>query len=143
MPTLAETDDEIARCFDVMVELRPHLQRAAFVSQVRNMQAEGFRLAYLEENAEVACVAGFRIATNLAFGRHLYIDDLVTAERARSRGLGDIMLAWLRALAVDQGCRVLNLDSGTQRQQAHKFYFRHGLVIAAFHFYQPLPEGTA
>jgi len=38
----AKTDEEISRCFDVMVELRPHLERDNFVKTVRAMEVEGF-----------------------------------------------------------------------------------------------------
>ena len=30
------------------------------------------------------------------------------------------------------------LDSGTHRTQAHKFYFREGLVLNSFHFAKAL-----
>ncbi|MBD0336919.1 MAG: GNAT family N-acetyltransferase, partial [Cyanobacteria bacterium Co-bin13] len=30
------------------------------------------------------------------------------------------------------------LDSGVHRAEAHRFYFREGLVITSFHFAKPL-----
>lgn len=140
MPQIAETDSEIAGCFDVMAELRPHLERDGFVPLVRQMQSEGYRLAYLAHAGEVVTVAGFRISTNLHMGRHLYVDDLVTAAHARSGGHGEAMLAWLRQQAVDTGCHWFDLDSGTQRHAAHRFYFRHGFSIASYHFSVPLGQ---
>jgi hypothetical protein len=47
----------------------------------------------------------------------------------------------MEALARSAGCAKLNLDSGTQRQQAHKFYFREGMVVTSFHFAKPLSGG--
>jgi GNAT superfamily N-acetyltransferase len=138
MPKQAITDEEIERCFPVMAQLRPALERQGFVTLVRRMEQEGFRLAYLEEDGEVVAVAGYRIYTNLALGKHLYVDDLVAAESRRSRGHGRALLDWLRAQARASGCRVLHLDSGTQRRGAHKFYFREGLLITSFHFAEEL-----
>jgi hypothetical protein len=43
-------------------------------------------------------------------------------------------------VAVERGCDTFALDSGTQRQQAHKFYFREGLTIPAFHFSKSLKK---
>jgi GNAT superfamily N-acetyltransferase len=140
MPKLAETEREIAACFDVLVQLRPQLQRATFPQLVRQMAGEGYQLAYSEHAGRVVTVAGFRIATNLALGRNLYVDDLVTAAAARSGGHGAAMLDWLRRLARDQGCRYLHLDSGVQRHQAHRFYFRHGFHIAYYHFCERLDQ---
>ena len=52
----------------------------------------------------------------------------------RSRGYGKAMLDWLKAQARQLGCERLQLDSGTQRQDAHAFYLREGLRIECFHF---------
>ena len=138
MPRLAATDREIERCFDVMSELREHLKREEFVGLIRHMMAEGFQMAYLEVNGAVACVAGFRISTNLFLGKNLYVDDLIASESVRSTGCGRIMMEWLRETARAQGCVGLHLDSGTQRGQTHKFYFLENMTIMAYHFLELL-----
>lgn len=138
MPEIARTDAEIARCFDVMAELRPHLERATFVDRVREMEPAGYRLAWLEHEGAVVVVAGYRIATNLHLGRHLYLEDLVTAATARSAGHGERMLAWLLGQARTAGCGWFELDSGVQRSGAHRFYFRHGFSIAGYRFRRAL-----
>jgi len=134
MPRQAKTDKEIEKCFSVMQELRPHLEKETFLTTVRRMEEEGYKLAYLEKNNEVVAVAGYRIFTSLFMGKNLYIDDLVTTENQRSEGNGEKLLLWLRSTAKEKDCEVLHLDSGTQRQDAHKFYFRQGLSIASYHF---------
>lgn len=138
MPQQAITDEEIEKCFNVMVELRPHLVRNEFLPTVRQMEAQGFRLAFMEEQGRVVATAGYRINTNLFMGKHLYVDDLVTAETVRSKGYGEQMVNWLREEAIKSGCNVLHLDSGTQRGEAHKFYFRQGFKIASYHFSEQL-----
>jgi GNAT superfamily N-acetyltransferase len=130
----AESDAEIAACYEVMAELRPHVPREAFVPTVRAMQKDGLRLACVREGGRVVAVAGYRISTNLFCGRHLYVDDLVTADSERSKGHGKALLAWLRALAVEEDCDEFHLDSGVQRKRAHQFYLREGLELAAYHF---------
>ena len=142
MPQQAITDAEVQSCFPVMQELRPHLIKDAFLNTIRHMETEGFRLAYIKDDNEVVAAAGFRIYTNLVVGKHLYVDDLITAEKHRSKGYGEQMIAWLRNLAKDQGCRYFHLDSGTHRDQAHKFYFRQGLVIKSYHFAEVLESGA-
>ncbi len=140
MPKRAITDQQIEDCFDVLAELRPHLVQGEFLATVRAMECEGYKLAYIEDTERVVAVAGFRINTNLFMGKHLYVDDLVTTQSARSQGYGGQLLAWLRYEANEQGCKVLHLDSGTHRAQAHKFYFEQGFTIASFHFSQQLIE---
>ncbi len=136
---LATTDTDIARCFDVMQQLRPHLAPDVFLAQAKRQQAqENWHLAYIEERGAVAAVAGFRFLECFSSGRTLYIDDLVTDAARRSSGHGEILLTWLENHARASGCQTLSLDSGTQRTGAHKFYFRLGLPITSFHFARKL-----
>jgi GNAT superfamily N-acetyltransferase len=135
---LAQTDSDIARCFPVMAQLRPHLIASEFVVRVRRMQQEGFHLASLQDNAAVRAVAGYRYQDKLFSGRNLYVDDLVTDAAERSHGHGAALLAWLLAEARAHECAQLELDSGVQRFDAHRFYFRERLHISSYHFVVPL-----
>ena len=138
MPQRAQTDAEIEACFDVMAELRPHLKKNQFLSNVRNMESEGFRLIYIATDNKVVAAAGYRICSNLFMGKHLYVDDLVTANANRSSGYGKRMIEWLRDEAKRSSCKFVHLDSGTHRGRAHKFYFQEGFTIASYHFSQEL-----
>ncbi|GAB4203008.1 MAG: GNAT family N-acetyltransferase [Roseiflexaceae bacterium] len=139
---LVETDEEIAACYPVMVQLRPHLSEQAFLEQVQRQMRDGFLLAALEEDGQVRAAAGFRVIEMLSRGRHVYVDDLVTDAVVRSTGHGHALMDWLKDYARAQGCTRLHLDSGTQRTDAHRFYFRERLHIAAFHFAVAIePEG--
>lgn len=131
---LATTDEDIAACAPVMRELRPELDPAAFVPRVRRLQQAGYHLARLAEDGRPVAVAGFRMGENLAWGHFLYVDDLVTAASARSRGYGKALLQWLADFARRHGCSQMHLDSGTHRKDAHRFYLREGMTLASFHF---------
>lgn len=131
---LAETDAEILRCFPVIAELRPHLVEAEFVERIRRQQREsGYLLAFVED-AGVKSVAGFRISEFLAWGKILYVDDLVSTSAARSKGHGKLLLDWLVVRARAAGCAQFHLDSGVQRFDAHRFYLRERMIISAHHF---------
>ena len=133
------SDAEIVSTFATLRELRPHLQPAEFLATIRRMQkTDGFRLAAVVEGEARPCVAGFRLGENLSRGKFLYVDDLVTAEAARSRGHGKAMLAWLEDRARQAGCAALSLDSGVQRFAAHRFYLRERLDIVCHHFMKAL-----
>ena len=131
---LAETEADIARCYPVMVELRPHLSASEFASRVRKQQAKDFQLAYLEEAGEVRAVAGFRYLETLAWGKILYVDDLVAAPAQRSRGHGGQLFDWLVAQAKQNNCDEFHLDSGVQRFGAHRFYLTRRMDIICHHF---------
>ena len=135
---IAESDQEILACYPAMRELRPHIAQADFVARIRGQEQAGYRLAYLRTDAEVVALAGFRVSENLAWGRFLYVDDLVTLVACRSQGFGKALLDWMRAHALAQGCRQLHLDSGMQRVDAHRFYDREGMARAGYHFAEDL-----
>ena len=131
---LAKSDADIERCFSVMVQLRSHLTPDVFVEQVKRQTKDGYMLAFVEEDNAVKAVAGFRIMEMLLHGRFLYVDELVTDSRDRSRGHGALLFTWLVRFAEQNNCKRLDLDSGVQRDGAHRFYFQQGMHISAYHF---------
>lgn len=131
---LAVDDQEILSCYDVMAELRPHIKRADFVSRVRHQHKDsGYQLACLKAG-DVKAVGGFRVSECLAWGKFLYVDDLVARSDDRSKGYGGILFDWLVAYAREAGCDEFHLDSGVQRFAAHRFYLNKRMAIEAHHF---------
>ena len=132
--SLAADDQEIQSCYAVMAELRPHVAREEFLQRVRRqMEAAGYGLAYLTDG-EVKAVAGFRVSECLAWGKFLYVDDLVSKDGERSKGYGGELFDWLVGHAREQGCDQFHLDSGVQRFAAHRFYLNRRMSIEAHHF---------
>lgn len=126
-----------------LLELRPRWATpAALAARIDEQRTSGYRVAgsFAAGEADAAAVAGFRVGESLHMGRHLYVDDLVTRAALRGRGHADAVMAWVEALAREEGCGWLHLDSGVQeeRADAHRFYFRHGMRIASYHFSRPL-----
>lgn len=131
-------DGQIDSCYHVIKQLRPALSADVFRQRVQEQRTQGYRLAYLEASGQVVSVAGFRVLRCLAWGKFLYVDDLVTDVIHRSKGHGKALLAWLRDEARRTGCDQLHLDSGVQRKDAHRFYEREGMDRNAFHFAEQL-----
>lgn len=127
-------DADIMACYPVMAQLRPHIEAAEFLPRILAQMEDGYRLAALVRDDRVSAVAGFRLGHNLAWGRFLYVDDLVTDSEQRSSGLGRALLEWLGNQAREHGCGQLHLDSGLQRTDAHRFYQRQGMSISSHHF---------
>ncbi len=127
----------LARAEVVHRQLRPQLPEA-YAAKMQRVFDDGARMSIATTEREVVGVAVFRIHENTFDGVQMYVDDLVTDESQRSRGIGKALLRHLEDAARGAGCAKLNLDSGTQRQQAHRFYFREGMVVTSFHFAKPL-----
>lgn len=134
--TIREIADEagLRAVWPVMAQLRPHLDEAGFLALCRIQCDEGFRVVAAFDGGACTAVAGFRIQHYLHRGKNLYVDDLVSDQAVRGRGHGKALLDWLKAEARCQGCGNLHLDSGTQRHEAHAFYFAQGLRATSLHF---------
>ena len=117
-----------------MHQLRPHLGLQQFTHQVELQCKSGYTLIGHTDNGVVDGVAGFIVGHKLAWGKHVYIDDLVVDSEVQSRGIGKCLLDWIIDFAEQEGCQQIHLDSGVQRFDAHRFYLREHFSIASHHF---------
>ena len=131
---LATSEEDIRGCYPVMNQLRINYSEASFIKQVQKQIPGGYQLAFLELNGNVHAVAGFRYLENLAWGKFLYIDDLVSGEEVRGQGFAGKLMDWLIEQARTLRCKQVHLDSGVQRFNAHRFYFSKEMKITSHHF---------
>ncbi|RKQ86681.1 acetyltransferase (GNAT) family protein [Solirubrobacter pauli] len=120
-----------------LIELRTHFESVeALTARIDLQRANGYRIAASLNGDEAAAVAGFRVLETTFAGRMLYVDDLVALPRYRRRGHADAVMTWVLEEAGRLGCDQLHLDSGVglDREDAHRFYFNHGMRIASYHF---------
>ena len=127
----------LLRAQPVHAQLRPDLP-VDYLRRMKEVFASGAEMAAAVDGGEVAGLAVFRVLEKTFTGRELYCDDLVTDARRRSTGVGHALIAYMERVGRERDCDVLALDSGTHRQQAHKFYFREQMPITAFHFSKKL-----
>lgn len=125
--------DWLARTERVHRQLRPDLP-GDYVARMTRIFEAGAEMCVAIAGAEVVAVAVFRSFENTHHGKRFYVDDLVTDEAHRSSGAGHALLGFLEQLARARGGRSIDLDSGTHRTRAHRFYFREGYVIPSFVF---------
>ena len=127
-------DEKLLRSAErVHRQLRTALQ-ADYVGRMREVLAGGAEMAVALVAGEVAGITVFRVLEKTHSGRDLYCDDLVTDETKRSTGVGHALMQYMEGICRERSCDTFSLDSGAQRQQAHKFYFREGMTITSFHF---------
>ncbi len=121
-----EDETEVAASFAVMVELRRDLTQEQFTMRVREQALEGYELAGGFVDGRLVTLAGYRISTTMVRGRHLFVDDLVTAQAEQGKGWGRQMIAWLAREAVARGVEKVYLDS---RASARGFYEKVGFTM--------------
>lgn len=118
-------------------QLRPALD-ADYPAQIERMIPDGARLVQLVDDEAVRAIGLWRVFETSYCGRRLEIEDLVSDEAFRSRGYGASLINWFEGRARAFNCSTLTLISATHRTRAHRFYFRQGFEITAFHFVKSL-----
>jgi GNAT superfamily N-acetyltransferase len=132
-------EGETHRAAPALLELRPSAgPLKALTSRVDRQRGGGYRLvgAFDDGQEEAAAVIGFKITENLVWGRHLYIEDVVTRASGRGRGHAPALMSWVIDEARHSSCGQVHLNSGVgaDRAGAHRFYFNSGMRISAYHF---------
>lgn len=130
----AVIDEPLLRSAEgVHLQLRPQLA-GRYLERMRQVLGSGAEMGVAVVDGAVAGLTVFRVIEKTHSGRELYCDDLVTDEGRRSTGVGHALMQYMERVCRERGCDTFALDSGCQRQQAHRFYFREGMVIPSFHF---------
>lgn len=132
------TESDFDGVFPLLQQLWP--AKALNPEKLRHL----FRDAILSESRALLCarlggrMVGFGSVT---FKAHLWyggliawVDELVVDHECRNRGIGRKLLDRLAALALDKGCRAMELDSAFYRTEAHAFYEKLGFEKRAFLF---------
>lgn len=143
---LAQSDQDILDCWDVVKELRPHLLHPQqYLEQVKEMMREDYRMIYVcvqeEGVSKAVSFAGFRNMQMLYTGKIIYIDDLGTLSDYRGHGYAGQLLEYIFRLARDTGKTSVHLDSGYHRNTAHRLYLQKGFILNSHHFTKQLQEG--
>ena len=127
----------LARAENVHRQLRQRLP-ANYVERLQRVFGFGARMTVATEGEEVRGLAVWRCFEDTHDGVKFYVDDLVTDEPHRSRGVGRALIELLSERAKASGATHLVLDVGVQRHRSHAFCFREGFSIISHNFKKPL-----
>ncbi len=62
------------------------------------------------------------------------IQEMIVAEKFRSKGVGKLLIAELITIAKSKGINQLEVTSSKKREHAHRFYMREGFAQSHFKF---------
>jgi len=132
---------DLERSFPVMKELRPHLSFIEYKEIYQQAHlSNGYQIVAVEDGDQIIAVMGYRFISDFVRGKHLYIDDLVSTESARSKGLGSELLKFAENIAQISHCQVLRLCTGIENEGGVKFYDRNGWTKRAFAYTKKLTK---
>ncbi|MBH9964913.1 GNAT family N-acetyltransferase [Bacillus enclensis] len=114
--------NEWIEAFPIMRQLRTDLTEETYLELLKEMREDGYRLFGCYHEQHIVSLAGVSLRTNLYNNRHVFIYDLVTDSAHRSSGLGEKLLEFIHQWAKMNGAEYAALESGIQRNAAHRFY---------------------
>ncbi|MED3802286.1 GNAT family N-acetyltransferase [Lysinibacillus xylanilyticus] len=116
------SQQEWMEAYPVMAQLRTKLTLEKYLLLLKEMTRDGYLLFALYENMQIVAVAGLSWRVNFYSESHIFVYDLVTDEKYRSRGYGEKLLHYLHQWGKENGAHYIALESGIQRTSAHRFY---------------------
>lgn len=135
MIKIARTKADLERCYQLLRELRQNLNQTDFFSIYDLAHSDdSYEIVYYEEAGAVLALMGYRKLHDFVHGTHFYVDDLVTTEANRSRGLGAKLLIHLESIAKEQGINSLRLCAALENERGRKFYELNGWMARSVAF---------
>ncbi|GAC1420936.1 MAG: GNAT family N-acetyltransferase [Flavisolibacter sp.] len=130
----ATTKEDFIKCWEVVRELRPHLDLERYLTYMLYMLDEHYKIIFIESQGTAVSFCGYRTITRLQRGRSLYIDDLATLPQARGQGHATRLLDSVIQLAKREELHSIHLDCSYNRHTAHKLYINRGFKISGHYF---------
>ena len=124
----------LAEVCKLLHKLRSHLSFNEVCQRVNSQLNNGYDLVLATRNEVVEGVIGFRIASNLALGGHMHIEDFVIRQDTDFAALGGEMLQWLKRFAADVGCAEVFYNSSIFYDTEHVFLLEQGFRAKVHHF---------
>lgn len=130
--TLCSKQD-LEKVYPVVHELREHLNLDEFIKLYEQAhKMSNYQLvAFEDEQENIIAAMGYRILVDFVHGRHLYVDDLVTCAKFRSKGIGAKLLKIAEGIAAENNCNNLRLSTGIQNENGKKFYESNSWLLKA------------
>jgi hypothetical protein len=136
--SLAVTNDAIARCLPVLVRSKASLTLGELLAQVERLKGTGYRLAVVEVDGHVGCMAGFRTRATLLGGKSLELDDLVLSSLPLARDYATALVAWLVSWGQAEGCGDMGVNVPHAHSDGLSLFLSQGFVSAGQHLRRPL-----
>lgn len=129
-----KTKEEMLRCFEILQEVYPSITMEEYDRELDVMIPHNYGQVVVMDGDIIAGLTGYWIGSKLWCGKYLELDNVVVAERYRSKGVGKLLFDFMEERAKDEQCTMLALDSYTTNFKAHKFFYGQGFAPRGFHF---------
>lgn len=95
--------------------------------------SSGYKVIGKYVDNKLVAILGYRLLYKFAFGKYIYIDDLVTLPEYRSKGYGHQLIEWIKGESKRTDCNQIHLDINVSNYLGLKFYLNNGFQAKAYH----------
>jgi len=131
-------EDDFDKVYLLFEQLWPNKELDKKELQVvfnRGVNSDTDELLCLVYSSELIGFCAYAIVNNLWQAGYIsYIYAMVVDEKHRGKGLGTMLIEEAIKDSKNKGLKLLELDSGFQREKAHEFYMKLGFEKRAFLF---------
>ncbi len=93
-------------------------------------------LLIAEEDGKILGIATLSILMGPGIRKNAYLEDFVTDNTIRGKGIGSALWQAMLEWAAEKGCKDLEFTCGHGRESAQEFYKHHGAEIYDTNFFR-------
>lgn len=122
---------------ELLVQLSAHERPATAVAAALASGSE--QVVVAEQEGAVVGVAALHVHRMLHQDRPVArLTVLVVDQAHRRQGAGEVLLEKVMERAARAGCSGVELTTATHREEAHRFYRRHGFTVTSLKFWREI-----
>jgi GNAT superfamily N-acetyltransferase len=125
--------EEMFAAFDVLSNMYPDMNRAEYEAVLPERVKNGYRMVGVFDGDTCVCSAGFWISYRFYCGKFIQLDNMVTVPDARSKGVGKLVVDFIKSLGKSESCQKVLIDTYVENYSAHRFFLREGFIIRGYH----------
>lgn len=118
--------------------LNPSINQDILKQRLDEMITQGYECVGVYDNENLIGTSGMWILTKYYVGKHIEPDNVVIHPDYRNKGIGVELMNWIYNYGISKGCEASELNCYVGNDKGHKFWFKEGYKIVAFHFQKPL-----
>lgn len=122
----ARSDTDYHRAYPVIRQLFSHLDMQTYARRVFVARATGYRMFMAELGDTLVGVIGMVPNHNIHDGFVTYIEHVVIDNKYRGKGYGTQLLKFAEKRALEEGCKLIELDTDNGATKAEKLYEMSG-----------------
>lgn len=137
----ARSDADYHIAYPLVLQLFPHLDMQTYARRVFVARATGYRMFMAEVGGEVVGVIGIIANHNIHDGFVTYIEHVVVDKEYRGKGYGSALIRFAEQRALEEGCKLIELDTDLGHDKAEKLYEKSGYKQSGHYYYKDLDKG--